>query len=654
MTVAEKAAGAAPAPEAAAPRPFVHPFGRLKRGVMVAAFAAMMALLNADQNLLAPNLTAAANDFGFNSLQKDTYLGGYVMAAFFLVGAPSAILCGYLTDKINRIHLLFVIVVVGHGPCLCTYFVKSFWQFFLLRMLTGVAVGGVIPLVYSLLGDLFPITSRAAMAALVQMAIGGGIMCGQLLAGLLGPATNWRVPYLMVAVPSLLLALAIVLFIKDPPRGAYEEALQHQLAEGGAYEETITWSKARAALRAPSNLVLILQAVPGCLPWGVIGAYLNDYFSQDKGFSVAIATVIIIVFNLGGGVGLVAGGAAGQLLYNRRKELMPLLCGLASICTTGPMYYLVNADIKAAGLGPTLAMAALAGLFSAVAAPNVRAAMLNVNEPETRGVALALQSITDDLGRGLGPIIVAAFISRLGGRRDAFNIAFAGWVPSGLLLLCLVFCMRQDEGAVQARLAARLKAAALRDLEGRRSRSSDGASARSSGSGSSAGVSVRVVGLRRGHTNDEQAPELGAAAAAAAVAAALQQAAAHRRRGAASRELLWWRKGVQKLRRGLSGLTAAQPRASAASGAARGSARSSGAGASAGRGGGASDTGGGGGGGSGAGTPRGVSTSRPGPLSPRRLPKSASASSAAAPLADGAAVLELVSPKGEGTPRFRV
>jgi hypothetical protein len=63
-------------------------------------------------------------------------------------------------------------------------------------------------------------------------------------------------------------------------RGAYEEALQHQIAEGGAYEETITWSKARAALRAPSNLVLILQAVPGCLPWGVIGAYLNDYFSQ--------------------------------------------------------------------------------------------------------------------------------------------------------------------------------------------------------------------------------------------------------------------------------------------------------------------------------------------------------------------------------------
>jgi hypothetical protein len=35
---------------------YVHPFGPWRRAIMVAAFAAMMALLNADQNLLAPNV----------------------------------------------------------------------------------------------------------------------------------------------------------------------------------------------------------------------------------------------------------------------------------------------------------------------------------------------------------------------------------------------------------------------------------------------------------------------------------------------------------------------------------------------------------------------------------------------------------------------
>lgn len=57
--------------------------------------------------------------------------------------------------------------------------VTALWQFFLVRMLTGIAVGGCFPLVFSLLGDLFPVSQRSAMAALVQIAIGAGIGGGQ-------------------------------------------------------------------------------------------------------------------------------------------------------------------------------------------------------------------------------------------------------------------------------------------------------------------------------------------------------------------------------------------------------------------------------------------------------------------------------------------
>lgn len=53
-------------------------------------------------------------------------------------------------------------------------------------MLTGVAVGGVFPLIFSLLGDLFPASQRAAMASLVQIATGLGIGGGQMVAGLIG------------------------------------------------------------------------------------------------------------------------------------------------------------------------------------------------------------------------------------------------------------------------------------------------------------------------------------------------------------------------------------------------------------------------------------------------------------------------------------
>lgn len=56
--------------------------------------------------------------------------------------------------------------------------------------------------------------------------------------------------------------------------------------------------------------------------------------------------------------------------------------------------------------------------------------IMNVNEPETRGIALALQTTLDDLGKGLGPAIVAVMISGLG-RESAFFWATAGWIPCG-------------------------------------------------------------------------------------------------------------------------------------------------------------------------------------------------------------------------------
>jgi MFS family permease len=63
--------------------------------------------------------------------------------------------------------------------CVALPQVTELWQFFVLRMLTGVAVGGCFPLVFSLLGDLFPVSQRSAMAALVQIAVGAGIGGGQ-------------------------------------------------------------------------------------------------------------------------------------------------------------------------------------------------------------------------------------------------------------------------------------------------------------------------------------------------------------------------------------------------------------------------------------------------------------------------------------------
>ena len=93
-------------------------------------FCLVATLLSADQNLLAPNLTAVAKDFNFTDAERDKYLGGVISAAFFLLGAPAALLIGYLSDTMNRAKLLFWVVLLGMLakspiPSACTTHVKA-------------------------------------------------------------------------------------------------------------------------------------------------------------------------------------------------------------------------------------------------------------------------------------------------------------------------------------------------------------------------------------------------------------------------------------------------------------------------------------------------------------------------------------------------
>ncbi|MEW5311908.1 MAG: hypothetical protein WDW38_003584 [Sanguina aurantia] len=470
---------------------------------MVVIFAFTAGLLFADQNLLAPNLSAAALDFGFDDIEKDEKLGGYIMAAFFVVGAPAALLAGILADKVNRRNLLFIVVVLGEAPCLATYWVTSYWQFFILRTLTGISVGGCFPLIFSLLGDLFPITQRSIIAAVVQISIGAGLAIGQAVSATVGPLTNWRLPFVLVSIPALLVALLMLFTVEEPPRGGFEEALrevyvakaprrQQQQQQppspaAPAYRETITWAKVKVLLTIRSNWLCIAQVwdgravrppdAPGCRGAGV-GALrwdgravrppdvpgcrgvrflpsVGDYIHVQQGFTIPVATLVILLWGAGGAIGVIAGGAGGQYLYNKRKEYLPLLMGASLVVGIGPLLYLVNAPLRNIPFSVTAFIAILGGAASSVAGPNMRAIILNVNTPETRGLALALQSMSDDVGRGAGPFFVAYFIKRMG-RREAFNFASLGWAPSSLLLTCLVCCIRQDEAAMQARLQSQI------------------------------------------------------------------------------------------------------------------------------------------------------------------------------------------------------
>ncbi|RMZ55585.1 hypothetical protein APUTEX25_000168 [Auxenochlorella protothecoides] len=425
---------------------------RREAAYMMAIFCLTGCLLFADQNLMAPNLTAVARDFGFSPDQRDRLLGGVVAASFYLVGAPAALLFGWLCDRVDRRRLLFAAVVLGEAPALLTLAVRRYWQLLLLRVLTGISLGGAFPLIFSLVGDLTTTARRATAAAVIQVSLGAGLAVGQGIAGFVGPSLGWRAPFAIVAAPTVVLAVLMLCTTRDPPRGRTEEALA-EVFEGNpgfVYDERMTWSKAGILLRTPTNICAIGQGLFGCIPWGMLLTFLNDFLAQERRLSVQAATTVLLCIGIGGALGVLGGGLLGQWIYNRRKAAMPVFIGLSTMLGTLPMWYVLNGDVGRRYTA-TLVAALGVGFASSTMGPNARAMLLNVNEPEMRGLALALQSMLDDLGKGLGPVFVAALISGLG-RTAALNLAAAGWLPCGALILLAAFSVERDEEAVQARL----------------------------------------------------------------------------------------------------------------------------------------------------------------------------------------------------------
>lgn len=291
-------------------------------------------LLFADQNLMAPNLTAIANDFGFDAQERDEKLGGHIALAFFVLGAPASFVLGCLADTWHRPRLFAITVWIGEGACLATYFVRTYQELYVCRAMTGVSVGGALPLIYSMLGDLYAAADRHSVSATVSIGMGLGIGLGQAIAGWLGPTFGWRMPFVVVSIPALITSLVVYFTVEDPERGRMEESVlkahdsesietarlqpsEIEMSESddaltrrrssstlsnarnesndtptgltlGALDQQTTWQKLQNLCLTPSVVLLLLQGVPGCLPWGIVNTFLNDYLSEDRGMSVEV------------------------------------------------------------------------------------------------------------------------------------------------------------------------------------------------------------------------------------------------------------------------------------------------------------------------------------------------------------------------------
>ena len=173
-----------------------------------------------DRSILSILLEPIKLELALNDTQLGL-LGGLAFAVFYTtLGIPIAA----LADRWSRVKILAIAMVIWSGMTAVCGLAQSFMMLLLARIGVGVGEAGASPPSHSLISDYFPIETRATALSIYALGIPFGSMIGNFVGGWGAEALGWRMTFVLVGLPGILIALFIWFTLREPPRGMADAA----------------------------------------------------------------------------------------------------------------------------------------------------------------------------------------------------------------------------------------------------------------------------------------------------------------------------------------------------------------------------------------------------------------------------------------------
>jgi len=386
-----------------------------------------------DRNVFAALLQSIKLDLALSDTELGL-LGGVAFGVFYAtVGLPVA----WLADRYERRSLIALAVGLWSAMTAACGLANGFGALFLARIGVGIGEAGGSPPSVSLVADYFTPERRARALGALYLQIPCGFVVGYLLGGWLDELVGWRLTFLLVGLPGVVLAVLVRLSLPEPPRGHAE----------GATDATTRTPTLAATMRfffaqPPLRYLPLAGAVHG------IGAFaaalwLPAYLMRT--FAVTSATAgawLALAYGFGGAVGVICGGQLADALVAVTRDARWYAWGsAAAIAAAIPCTALVYLARQ-----PALAVAALVvgTLLGHMFLGPVAALLQNLAGARRRATAAAFYLFLVNLvSMGLGPVAAGILSDRLGPSlgNDALRysllaiVSVTSVVASGLFLV---------------------------------------------------------------------------------------------------------------------------------------------------------------------------------------------------------------------------
>ena len=351
------------------------------------AILAAVFMVSAEARVIAPLLPALAQDFGTTVARA-----GLLITAYSIPYGLFQLVYGPLADRFSRQRVIGAALSLFALGTFTSAFAPSILMLDLLRLFTGAAGAGVIPVALAYVGDAVPYEERqGALGRVVSIASLGGVLSAT-MGGVIATVLSWRAIFFVYGI----IALAVAGLLLRLPVVRARAAVPRRRGLLGPYAAIFE----RAGTRALALYTLVFfEGFAATSTVGYLGAFL---FERDK-LSYAVIGLLLTVSGL---ASMTTGRFIGRLVLRLGERGMLLIGGslmAASylIVLLRPMPIFFPIAMLMAGTGFPMAHSTL----------QARATEL---VPDMRGTAVALFAFSLFIGGGLGTWAVGATIDRWG------------------------------------------------------------------------------------------------------------------------------------------------------------------------------------------------------------------------------------------------
>jgi MFS family permease len=402
-------------------------------GVLTLMFGFVFFDRNAMGNL-APFITA--------SLHLTNGQIGALSSGLSICWAISGFAIGTLSDALGRRKSILIITVVIFSVCsVVSGLAPSFGVLLASRMLMGLAEGPILPIAQSLV-VLESSESRRGFNMGVMQNLGSnliGSFAGPVILTALADAFSWRGAFFVAAVPGLICAALVWLYVREPARGATVADVQ-PAARGAVARPTSAAGTLVQAMGYRNMWICILLSIV-MVPWMILGwTFLPTIYGTLR--HLAHRETSFLVGALGISAAVFAFIVPGLSDKFGRKPIMIVFTFIGIFYPLAALYY--------QGSSWVLAGLVFLGWSASGTFPLFMATIPSETIP-SRYVATTL-----GLVMGLGELIGGGLVPWLSGRAaDHYNnLAVTMWIASGLGVIATVLTLFLVETA-PVKVAAR-------------------------------------------------------------------------------------------------------------------------------------------------------------------------------------------------------